>query len=87
MLIFDTTAFMPSQALSLALRCTGTRRCGAMGDVVTMMADGVRSVAPYIVFAFFAAHFVAMFNWSRLGPIAAIHGAELVIDGGTIRTV
>ena len=46
------------------------------GDVVTMMADGVRSVAPYIVFAFFAAHFVAMFNWSRLGPIAAIHGAE-----------
>jgi len=45
-------------------------------DVVIMMADGVRSVAPYIVFAFFAAHFVAMFNWSRLGPIAAIHGAE-----------
>jgi aminobenzoyl-glutamate transport protein len=25
---------------------------------------------------FFAAHFVAMFNWSRLGPIIAINGAE-----------
>lgn len=45
-------------------------------DVVAMMADGVRSLAPYLVFAFFAAHFVAMFNWSRLGPIAAISGAE-----------
>ncbi|GBF56635.1 p-aminobenzoyl-glutamate transport protein [Candidatus Phycosocius bacilliformis] len=45
-------------------------------DVVTMMADGIRSLAPYIVFAFFAAHFIAMFNWSNLGPIAAINGAE-----------
>ena len=41
-----------------------------------MMVDGVRTMAPYILFAFFAAHFVAMFNWSRLGPIAAIDGAE-----------
>jgi aminobenzoyl-glutamate transport protein len=45
-------------------------------DVVEMMIDGIKSLAPYIVFAFFAAHFVAMFNWSRLGPIAAINGAE-----------
>jgi aminobenzoyl-glutamate transport protein len=45
-------------------------------DVIEMMTDGVRTMGPYIVFAFFAAHFVAMFNWSRLGPIAAIHGAE-----------
>jgi aminobenzoyl-glutamate transport protein len=47
-------------------------------DVIAMMTDGIRSMAPYIVFAFFAAHFVAMFNWSRLGPIAAIHGAEIL---------
>lgn len=45
-------------------------------DVIDKMADGVRVMAPYLVFVFFAAHFVAMFNWSRLGPIAAIHGAE-----------
>ena len=32
-------------------------------------------LAPYLVFVFFAAHFVAMFNWSRLGPIFAIDGA------------
>jgi aminobenzoyl-glutamate transport protein len=36
----------------------------------------VKTLAPYIVFVFFAAHFVAMFNWSRLGPILAINGAE-----------
>ena len=46
------------------------------GEVVNQMAEGVRTMAPYIVFVFFAAHFVAMFNWSRLGPIAAINGAE-----------
>jgi aminobenzoyl-glutamate transport protein len=45
-------------------------------DVIEMMTDGIRSLGPYVVFAFFAAHFVAMFNWSRLGPIAAINGAE-----------
>ena len=45
-------------------------------DVTDMMQEGIRSIAPYIVFVFFAAHFVAMFNWSRLGPILAINGAE-----------
>jgi aminobenzoyl-glutamate transport protein len=45
-------------------------------DVTDMMQAGIRSMAPYIVFVFFAAHFVAMFNWSRLGPILAINGAE-----------
>jgi aminobenzoyl-glutamate transport protein len=47
-------------------------------DVIDKMIDGIRSMAPYIVFALFAAHFVAMFNWSRLGPIAAINGAEVL---------
>ncbi|MDQ3471312.1 MAG: AbgT family transporter [Pseudomonadota bacterium] len=45
-------------------------------DVTQMMQDGIRTIAPYIVFVFFAAHFVAMFNWSRIGPIIAINGAE-----------
>jgi len=51
-------------------------------DVIAMMTEGVRSMGPYIVFAFFAAHFVAMFNWSRLGPIAAINGAGLLRELG-----
>jgi aminobenzoyl-glutamate transport protein len=44
-------------------------------DVLPMMIEGIRTLAPYIAFVFFAAHFVAMFNWSRLGPILAIDGA------------
>ncbi len=51
-------------------------------DVMAMMQEGVRSLAPYIAFVFFAAHFVAMFNWSRLGPILAIDGARLVATMG-----
>ncbi len=47
-------------------------------DVIDKMIEGIKSMAPYIVFALFAAHFVAMFNWSRLGPIAAINGAEIL---------
>jgi len=47
-------------------------------DLVGMMQEGVRTLAPYLVFVFFAAHFVAMFNWSRLGPIAAINGAHVL---------
>lgn len=47
-------------------------------DVVGMMADGMRSMAPYLVIVFFAAHFVAMFGWSNLGPIIAVKGAEFL---------
>lgn len=55
-------------------RATGTIRSSS--DVIAMMQEGVKTIAPYLVFVFFAAHFVAMFNWSRLGPIVAINGAE-----------
>ncbi|MEZ5457852.1 MAG: AbgT family transporter [Steroidobacteraceae bacterium] len=44
-------------------------------DVVRMMTEGLRDVAPFLVIAFFAAHFIAMFGWSNLGPIIAIEGA------------
>jgi aminobenzoyl-glutamate transport protein len=47
-------------------------------DVIAMMQDGIKMLAPYLVFVFFAAHFVAMFNWSRLGPIFAIDGAYVL---------
>jgi aminobenzoyl-glutamate transport protein len=45
-------------------------------DVVQMMSSGMKSMAPYLVIVFFAAHFVAMFGWSNLGPVIAINGAE-----------
>jgi len=45
-------------------------------DLVRMMGEGLRGMAPYIVLVFFAAHFVAMFSWSNLGPVLAVKGAE-----------
>lgn len=54
---------------------TATGSVRGYADVTRMMTEGIRALAPYIVFVFFAAHFVAMFNWSRLGPIIAINGA------------
>jgi aminobenzoyl-glutamate transport protein len=44
-------------------------------DMVRMMGEGISQLAPYIVLAFFAAHFVAMINWSGLGPILAVNAA------------
>jgi aminobenzoyl-glutamate transport protein len=45
-------------------------------DVVRMMAGSMGDMAYYLVLAFAAAHFVAMFNWSNLGLITAVHGAS-----------
>lgn len=47
-------------------------------DVVRMMSQAMADMGPYIVLAFVAAHFVAMFNWSGLGPIMAVAGAEQI---------
>ena len=61
-------------------RATG--RISRAEDVMEMMRQGVAALAPYLVFVFFAAHFVAMFNWSRLGPILAIDGAAVLEKAG-----
>jgi len=45
-------------------------------DEIRMISEGMASMAYYVVMAFVAAHFVAMFNWSNLGVIMAINGAE-----------
>jgi len=55
------------------------RKAGSISshrDVVKMMANGLEATAPYLVMAFFAAHFIALFSWSNLGPILAIKGAQ-----------
>ncbi len=45
-------------------------------DIVKMMSDSMGDLAYYLVLAFAAAHFVAMFAWSNLGLIIAVHGAD-----------
>ncbi|MFM1897394.1 MAG: hypothetical protein RLZZ385_2468 [Pseudomonadota bacterium] len=47
-------------------------------DIVRMMSEAMADLAYYLVLAFAAAHFVAMFNWSNLGLIFAIKGAGVL---------
>ena len=47
-------------------------------DIVKMMAGAMEDLAYYLVLAFAAAHFVALFNWSNLGLISAVHGANAI---------
>jgi aminobenzoyl-glutamate transport protein len=51
-------------------------------DVVKMMAGAMGDLAYYMVLAFAAAHFVAMFNWSNLGLIFAVKGAGAIEHSG-----
>jgi aminobenzoyl-glutamate transport protein len=45
-------------------------------DIVRMMSEAMADLGYYLVLAFAAAHFVALFNWSNLGLIFAISGAS-----------
>jgi aminobenzoyl-glutamate transport protein len=47
-------------------------------DVAQMTAGSMADMGAYIVLAFVAAQFVAYFNWSNLGVIFAISGADLL---------
>ena len=47
-------------------------------DLVDMMSKAMADMGYYLVLAFAAAHFVAMFSWSNLGLILAIDGAEFL---------
>ncbi|MEM7464794.1 MAG: AbgT family transporter [Pseudomonadota bacterium] len=47
-------------------------------DLVAKMSESMSEMGYYLVLAFIAAHFVAMFVWSNLGLILAIDGAEFL---------
>ncbi|MEP3421757.1 MAG: AbgT family transporter [Erythrobacter sp.] len=51
-------------------------------DLVNMMAESMKDMGYYLVLAFAAAHFVAMFSWSNLGLISAVHGAAAIESTG-----
>ena len=51
-------------------------------DLVNMMSEAMKDMGYYLVLAFAAAHFVAMFGWSNLGLISAVHGAEAIKASG-----
>jgi aminobenzoyl-glutamate transport protein len=51
-------------------------------DIVRLASESMAAMSPYIVLAFAAAHFIAMFTWSNLGVITAIHGADALRASG-----
>ncbi|HRE90233.1 MAG TPA: AbgT family transporter [Myxococcota bacterium] len=51
-------------------------------DLIKMLTDSMKDLGYYLVLAFVAAHFVAMFNWSNLGLISAVHGADAINNSG-----
>ena len=58
----------------------GTFRSDA--DVVNSMGKAMATLGSYLVLVFFAAQFVAFFNWTNLGLILAVSGAEVLRSSG-----
>ena len=48
-------------------------------DVMKGMGESMKTLGTYLVLVFFASQFVAYFNWSNLGLIIAIKGANALI--------
>lgn len=47
-------------------------------DVAEMAAEAMATMGAYIVLAFVAGQFVAYFNWTSLGAVTAVKGADLL---------
>jgi len=58
----------------------GTIKSG--DELVSMMTESMKDMGYYLVLSFVAAHFVAMFSWSNLGLISAVHGADTIKSSG-----
>ena len=51
-------------------------------DVIKGMSDQMSTLGGYMVLVFFAAQFVAFFNWTNLGLIFAVEGAQVLKSAG-----
>jgi aminobenzoyl-glutamate transport protein len=60
----------------------GARTIKSDADVMKSMEKAMSTMSVYLVLAFFAAQFVAFFNWTNLGVITAVNGAELLRNSG-----
>jgi aminobenzoyl-glutamate transport protein len=54
----------------------GARTMRSDEDVIKGMSASMATLGSYLVLVFFAAQFVAFFNWTQLGLIMAVNGAE-----------
>ncbi len=53
-------------------------------DVARMAAAAMATMGAYIVLAFVAGQFVAYFNWTSLGAVSAVKGADVLKDIGLV---
>jgi aminobenzoyl-glutamate transport protein len=60
----------------------GARTVRSDSDVVRAMGKAMETLGVYLVLVFFAAQFVAFFNWTNLGLIFAIKGAAALQASG-----
>ncbi len=51
-------------------------------EAARMMGESMRDMGPYIVLAFVASQFLAYFNWSNLGIVLSVKGAETLKAAG-----
>lgn len=51
-------------------------------DVMKSMAKSMETLGAYLVLVFFAAQFVAFFNWTNLGLVVAVQGAAFLQASG-----
>ncbi|MFM7902413.1 MAG: AbgT family transporter, partial [Bacteroidota bacterium] len=56
----------------------GAKTIKSDADVMKGMSKSMETLGSYIVLVFFAAQFVAFFNWTNLGIISAIKGAQFL---------
>jgi len=56
----------------------GARTIKSDEDVIRGMSQSMSTLGGYLVLVFFAAQFVAFFNWTQLGLIFAVEGAEFL---------
>lgn len=73
--------FLSSAACGIAYGI-GAKTIRSDNDVMKGMAKAMETLGSYIVLVFFAAQFVAFFNWTNLGLITAINGADFLKSTG-----
>lgn len=60
----------------------GAKTIKSDADVMDGMGKAMETMGSYIVLVFFAAQFVAYFNWTNLGIIVAVKGAGILQNSG-----
>jgi aminobenzoyl-glutamate transport protein len=60
----------------------GAKTIKSDNDVIKGMNKSMETLGSYIVLVFFAAQFVAFFNWTNLGMIVAVEGANFLKVSG-----